>query len=94
MATIKEATQSVIAFAQETLGPERTLGLRLEEVESDQVGNNEVWRITLSMLELSNLPSAISSTLNALNNRREYKTFTVRTDTGEVTSMKIREIAS
>jgi len=34
MATIKEAVHSASVFATETLGRERTEGLRLEEVES------------------------------------------------------------
>src|SRR5438045_3689486 len=34
MVSIKEATDKAIAFARSALGPERTTGLRLEEVES------------------------------------------------------------
>jgi len=37
MATIKEAVVNASAFAQDTLGPERTSDLRLEEVESGKV---------------------------------------------------------
>ncbi|HYW43851.1 MAG TPA: hypothetical protein VE959_13395 [Bryobacteraceae bacterium] len=88
MATIQEATANAMAFAQTSLGPERTQGLRLEEIESDVVGGINVWRITLSMAYADDVPF-----LNAFSNRREYKTFTVRKDTGEVTSMKIREMS-
>jgi hypothetical protein len=35
MATIKEAVQNAMTFARDNLGPERTSGLQLEEVESE-----------------------------------------------------------
>jgi transcriptional antiterminator Rof (Rho-off) len=65
-----------------------TQELRLEEIESATEGGTEVWRLTLSMPD--------SNPLNALavfSTRREYKTFTVVKSTGEVTSMKIREMS-
>ena len=93
MATIQEATQSAMAFALASLGAERTQGLRLEEIESDLVGGDEVWRITLSMLDAGDESNTLASALSVLSSRREYKTFAVRKDTGEVTSMKIREIS-
>jgi hypothetical protein len=88
MATLQEATANAIVFARTSLGSERTQELRLEEIESAREGGKEVWRITLSMPD--------SNPLNALpvfNTRREYKTFTVVKSTGEVTSMRIREIS-
>jgi hypothetical protein len=88
MATIQEATANAIVFARTSLGSERTQELRLEEIESATEGGTEVWRITLSMPD--------SNPLNALavfSTRREYKTFSVVKSTGEVTSMKIREIS-
>ena len=96
MASIKEATESAIAFAQETLGPERTRGIRLEEIESTMVRDKESWVITLSMivpvddpmLVVGNMASAIFGPA-----KREYKSFTVLKSTGKVDSMKIRELA-
>jgi hypothetical protein len=88
MATIPEAAQNAMAFARESLGPDRTIGLRIEEIESARESGMEVWRITLSMPD--------SNPMNALtmfSTRREYKTFTVVKGTGEVTSMKIREMS-
>jgi hypothetical protein len=88
MATIQEATANAIVFARTSLGLDRTQELRLEEIESATEGGTEVWRITLSMPD--------SSPMNALamfSARREYKTFTVVKSTGEVTSMKIREMS-
>jgi hypothetical protein len=90
MATIKEAVQSAMAFARETLGPERAAGLQLEEVESANVSGGEAWLITLSMLapkepfDFSILPDG----------KLIYKVFTVLKKNGEVTSMKIRELAA
>ena len=89
MATIQEATANAIVFAQTSLGSERTKELRLEEIESVTEGGTEVWRLTLSMPD-SNLGNALAMMLSP---RREYKTFTVVKSTGEVTSMKIREMS-
>ena len=55
----------------------------LEEVERDKEGPNDVWLITLSVPGRAGL-----SVLG-----RDYKRFVVRGDTGEVVSMKIRELA-
>jgi CRISPR/Cas system CSM-associated protein Csm4 (group 5 of RAMP superfamily) len=90
MVSIKEAAASAIVFAREALGPERTTGVRLEEVESTKVRGQDAWLITLSMI----IPSA-GSIVAALSGtgRREYKSFTVLKSNGEVKSMKIRELA-
>jgi hypothetical protein len=48
MATIKEAVESASAFAQETLGTERSASLLLEEVESATVNGEDAWLITLT----------------------------------------------
>lgn len=90
MATIKEAVQSAIAFASETLGAGRTDGLQLEEVESAEVNGEDAWLITLSMLTPFR-----PLELSVLSERpRDYKVFTVLKKNGEVTSMKIRELAA
>jgi hypothetical protein len=91
MATIQEATMNAISFARELLGPDRAKGLQLEEVESGSQDGKDVWRITLSMASIepfNNLAVALGGF-----RQRDYKTFTVLKDTGEVTSMKIRETA-
>jgi hypothetical protein len=90
MATIKEAVQSAMIFAQETLGPERTAGLRLEEVESASVIGGDAWLITLSMVA----PQDGSFDVSVFAGRkRDYKIFTVLKKNGEVASMRIRELA-
>jgi hypothetical protein len=91
MVSIKEATANAIEFALAALGPERTAGVRLEEVESAKVGGQDAWLITLSMISPDELLGPIQAVLG--RGKREYKTFTVLKDNGEVRSMKIRELA-
>jgi hypothetical protein len=92
MATIKEAVQNAVAFAKETLGPGRTEGLQLEEVESTTVGGQDAWLITLSMVNPLDLRDAVL--VIPPHARRDYKIFAVLKGTGEVTSMRIRELAT
>jgi hypothetical protein len=91
MVSIKEATENAIAFASAALGPERTTGIRLEEVESTRVASQDAWLITLSMIS-PDQPRSIAAAMLG-NGKREYKSFTVLKRKGEVTSMKIRELA-
>jgi len=49
---IKDAAGKAIAFATESLGHDRTKGIRLEEVESSSVDGRPVWLITLSSASL------------------------------------------
>ena len=90
MVSIKEATDKAMTFARSALGPERTTGLRLEEVESTAVDRADAWLITLSMM---NSDEAGLSNLGLVSGRREYKIFTVLKNDGEIKSMKIREMA-
>ena len=82
MITVKEAVARVAEFAHITLDP-APQDLQLEEVERGKTGRIDAWLITLSMM---------NRRLGSLG-PREYKVFTVRGDTGEVVSMKIRELA-
>jgi hypothetical protein len=86
MIPVKEAVASAVEFAHNTLDPPPG-DFRLEEVELGKTGPNDVWLITLSW------PVEFTG-LEFLRGRREYKVFTVRGDTGQVVSMKIRELAS
>jgi hypothetical protein len=99
IATIQEATRNATSFALQALGPERTQGMRLEEIESATEDGQPVWHITLSMLshepDEGLPPKAISaSSIFGGPRKREYKTFSVLKDTGGVTSMKIRELSN
>jgi hypothetical protein len=89
MATIKEAVQNAVMFAKENLEAERVASIQLEEAESGQAGGEEAWLITLSMVD----PRARLSLVSPAGPRRDYKVFAVSKKTGEVTYMKIRELA-
>jgi hypothetical protein len=89
---IKDAMRNAIAFATESLGPERTADIRLEEIESSTVDGRAVWLITLSGTIKSD--RSFNSIVAALGTEadREYKVFAVTKDKGEVLSMKIRPL--
>ena len=82
MITVKEAVAKAMEFAQAMLAVPAS-EILLEEVELGKDGPNDVWLITLSAPGRAGI--AVLS--------RDYKRFIVRADTGEVVSMKIRELA-
>ena len=86
MVSIKEALNAAKEFARTVLEGGQYSSLRLEEVESSTVDGKPVWLITLSMPA----PDQVEAMLVG---RRDYKTFTVQKEDGEVLSMKIRELA-
>ena len=95
MVSLKQAVESAMTFATSVLGPERASDLRLEEVETDELNDQPVWQITLSMLapqDLLRFSASLSAVLSP--QPREYKTFAVGRETGEVLSMKIRVLAA
>ena len=89
MVSVKEAVAKAIEFARSILDPLRASELRLEEVEKTKVNGEDTWSITLSMPR----PGLLPFTAVLGNVPREYKTFTVNSQTGQVLSMKIRELA-
>jgi hypothetical protein len=94
--TIQQAAEHAVAFAKAALGEARTQGLRLEEVETSEIGGDEVWLITLGMYAPEDL-HPIGSLLTDVfqdRRRREYKTFAIRKRDGEVLWMRIRELAN
>ena len=87
--TVKEAVSKAIEFAASVLNPARIAGIRLEEVEMGEHKGQDVWLITLSMV----LPErALTEVLGGRG--REFKTFAVHKETGDVLAMRIRELAS
>ena len=92
---IKDAVGKAIAFATDSLGPDRTINIRLEEVESSTVDGKPVWLITLSSaLPERGVLARLGSPAVGADTEREYKIFTVAKDSGEVLSMKIRLLAT
>lgn len=103
---IKEAVASAVAFAEQSLGPDRTAGIRLEEIETSVVGGEGVWLIKLSNIQIpfpvlgfpSPVPGFYSSRFAALtvgaDTTRDYKVYAVSKETGVVLSMKIRLLSA
>jgi len=98
MVSVKEATEKAIEFAKTVLHPAQATALRLEEIDTSKRDAESIWLITLSMPELSHMTSLMLQTPSITEllgpSRREYKTFAVSRETGEVLSMKIRELAN
>ena len=99
MVTVKEATAKAIEFAEAVLPGLLREAVALEEVDTSTKGPQSVWLITLSMplqdksaLRHLGLTNDITTVLGY--GPRQYKTFAVSRKTGEVLSMKIRELAT
>ena len=87
MVGIKDAVAAAVQFATSVLPPTRTADIRLEEVEAGDYKGQDVWLVTLSM-EGQNAMQILTGRMG-----RDFKTFTVHKETGEVLAMKIRELA-
>ena len=86
MVGVKDAVAAAVQFATSVLPPTRTTDIRLEEVEAADYKGQDVWLITLSM-EGQNALRILAGPIG-----RDFKTFAVHEDTGEVLSMKIRQL--
>lgn len=86
MIAIQKAVERAVAFAHGVLEPTRTGTMLLEEVEPYTLNGRQAWKITLSLPD-PDLPLTIGA-------NRQYKTFVVDGETGEVLSMKIRQLSS
>ena len=89
-ASIPERQRQIAEQWGTTVTP-HAVGVRLEEVESTRVGSEDAWLITLSMIDSGEPVNNIAALLG--KGKREYKSFIVLKGNGEVTSMKIRELA-
>jgi hypothetical protein len=87
MLEVKEVVKTATDYIH-TLFPERQIPeLRLEEVELTADG--QYWEVTLSFVVHE--PTAYLSLGDAARTR-EYKTFRINAETGQVQSMKIRKV--
>jgi hypothetical protein len=91
MVSVKEAVNKAVEFANGVLDPSRAAALRLEEVEAGKANGGSVWLITLSMPRPTPALQEVAALLGSVP--RDYKTFAVDRETGDVLSMKIRELA-
>lgn len=86
--TAKEAAQAAVKYLTE-LGISYPMSqITIEEVESEK----DYWLITLGYGEINDKSSVISSYFSSVN--KVYKIFKVDKVTGEVISMKIRQLTA
>ena len=90
MIGLKDAVTSAVAFARSVLEEDRVKDLLVEEVERSTQDDRDVWLITLSLprpgFEMRPVfPTSVKD--------RDYKTFAIDALTGEVLSMKIRNVS-
>jgi hypothetical protein len=88
MVDVKEAVAAAVVFMKHVMEPSRATDLLLEEVELARADRRQVWRVTISMPK----PVAFRDVVSGARDR-DYKTFTVDAETGQVKSMRIRELA-
>ena len=93
MIDVKTAVTRAADYAKEWLASDQVF---LEEVELSKRGDSGIWLITLSIPRRDNY-GALSGLLprspaELLYGGREYKVFEVDAETGEVRSMKIRDL--
>lgn len=95
MIPIQLAVDNAVGFARKVLEPTRTGEMLLEEVDTSTVDNKEIWLITLSIPRPKPSSTSLSAlgSLGSLYGDRQYKTFAVDGQTGEVLSMKIRQLS-
>jgi hypothetical protein len=93
MVDLKDAVTNAVAFARSVLERDRVKDLLVEEVERSTKAGRDIWLITLSLPKTGNELRALFSPLNNRQTDREYKTFAVDAETGEVLSMKIRDLS-
>lgn len=84
MIPIKDAIEKAVGFARGVLEPARTGTILLEEVETGTLSEKGLWLITLSLPD-PDYPQSFGG-------HRQYKTFTIDGETGEVLAMKIRQL--
>jgi hypothetical protein len=92
MIDVKQAAQSASEFVGELFPANTVSDVRLEEVELSEDGSH--WLITLSFPPPASLSRGSSGPFGVSSPApRQYKIFKIKADTGEVQSMKIRELS-
>src|SRR5215469_8235060 len=99
MISVQDAVRSAMSFAQTILGGANfdeagsiawRVSPRLEEVGMGKRNGEDVWVVTMSVPDPDALPFVSENQVA----RRVYKKFTVDANSGEVLSIKIRELAN
>ena len=86
MIDVKQAAQTASTYFADLYAGQGVSGVRLEEVEITEDG--KFWLITLSFPDRDPSPS----NLFLAGTNRQYKVFKVDATTGQVVSMKIRQV--
>jgi hypothetical protein len=86
MLSIKQAAQSAQKYLVDLFGD--VPDIRLEEVDS----SSDAWMITLSFLIDNSADEPLVYRAYRTEKIRQYKTFWIDKNTGEVTAMKIRNV--
>lgn len=89
MIDVKQAVHQAIAFVTDMYGADQLPQLRLEEVELDE--HEPFWYVTIGF----DRPGAASPTevlKGPFSRPREYKILKIHAHSGDVSSMKIREV--
>jgi len=88
MIDVKEAVKRACDYFKSLYAGEGISGVLLEEVELAE--DERYWLITLSYIPPRHARTSLPALFDTSN--RDYKTFKIKADTGEVLSMKIRQI--
>ena len=92
MIEIKEAVGIAKDSLVSLMGRNSLSDIRLEEVEVETIEPDADVFVNYWLVTLSYLPKEIDP-LESINNQRIFKTFRLFAETGELVSMKIRELA-
>jgi hypothetical protein len=84
MIDVKQAADIASQYLLSLFADKNPTNVQLEEVELSE--DEKYWLITLSFMEQSPLSPIIPR-------KKSYKLFKINADTGQVQSMKIREVA-
>jgi hypothetical protein len=90
MIDVKQAVHSAAAYARELFGDTELRHLRLEEVELSPDGQR--WKVTLGWVDPAVTQPVLAFNQGIQKLPRVYKLFVVDAESGEVGSMKIREV--
>lgn len=84
MIEVKQAVQAARAYAENVLDrPSPTV----DEIERESYCNRDAWKITLGFATFAGLGLKLKES-------KEYRSFFVDAETGEVLAVKIRELAA
>lgn len=88
MIGVKDAVQRAIVFVGEVMESERSRNALLEEIELSE--DRSQWLVTISVP--APMTNSLSAALGGKPQNRDFKILKIDASTGEVASLKIREV--